>query len=295
MKTNKLKSLLLTCILAVALVIPAFAVDNGPYSVATNTFYLNPDTGVTDDGGTKNAALGEGMCRSVIDPTALIEIDGDTIYLTLRILLMSNIQNFTLDVQATPGDPDSYYTVYPEIMLEDGGMDSMDLRFEIPTIGCYIRGTAYIIPMVRDVCFYLNTDTALTPYEGNDFIVTVQAGQSSSEPEAPAVEDVLEETPVDTEELPQEDPMIEADNDEAIVEEEELLVEDNAPEDVQEEVSEPTTAPEDLEPTETTTEENAEETVQTAPQETTSILPLICVAIVVIAGVVFFVLYKKRK
>ena len=40
----------------------------GIYTVDITGSYLNPLTGVTADGGTKNAAIGEGMVQGVISP-----------------------------------------------------------------------------------------------------------------------------------------------------------------------------------------------------------------------------------
>lgn len=37
-----------------------------------------------------------------------------------------------------------------------------------------MRCIAYVIPMGRQVQFYLNTSTKLTPYSGDDFVVSVQ-------------------------------------------------------------------------------------------------------------------------
>lgn len=295
MKKINLKSLFLACILVFTLAIPAFAVDNGAYSVATNTYYLNPDTGVTDDGGSKNAALGEGMCRSVIDPTALIEVEGDKLYLTLRICLMSNIQNFTLEVQGTPGDTDSYYKVAPELMLEDAANDSVDMRFEIPSMGCYIRGTAYIIPMVRDVCFYLNTDSTLTPYDGDDFIVTVQADQTTATPEEPVVEDVPQEDV--TEDVLEEELLVEEEP-VASPEPEETPIPEETPEETTtpESTPEPTTEPiEEVEELEELEEEPTEEVPQEEVEEQTNTFPFVLVVAVIVAGAVALVVYKKRK
>ena len=61
------------------LIVPASAasVESGVYTASMVTSYYNPDTGNVDDGGTANAALGEGMCRSATDRTCLVEVDGD--------------------------------------------------------------------------------------------------------------------------------------------------------------------------------------------------------------------------
>lgn len=141
------------------------------YTVKTNTYYINPDTGVTDDGGSKNAAIGEGMCRSVLHEMALIEEQEGRTWATFRMQLLSNIESLKFMVQMEEGNPDSYYEVEADIIQEDAVNDSGDFRLEIPHVGAYVRCTAYIIPMSRDVCFYYNTDK-VQGEEMGDFIVT---------------------------------------------------------------------------------------------------------------------------
>lgn len=73
----------------------AAEVKSGVYTASMVTTYYNPDTGNVDDGGTANAALGEGMCRSATDETCLVEVDGDDIWITVRLLLQSNCSSYT--------------------------------------------------------------------------------------------------------------------------------------------------------------------------------------------------------
>ena len=68
----------LVCVAVLTTLIPlsAAALSKGVYTASVVTTYYNPDTGEIDDGGTANAALGEGMCRSATGTKALIESDG---------------------------------------------------------------------------------------------------------------------------------------------------------------------------------------------------------------------------
>ncbi len=85
----------------------------GVYTAHVTTTYTNPDTGKVDDGGSSNAALGEGMCRSATAETALVEIDHDgNVWLTLRLLLQSNCKNVAL---YTRNGYDSYSKVSYEV------------------------------------------------------------------------------------------------------------------------------------------------------------------------------------
>jgi hypothetical protein len=177
-------------VLAAALAVLLFApgrvsaADDGAYLAATNTHYLNPDTGVTDDGGTQNAALGEGMCRSVVYEKALVELDGDKIYLTVRLQLMSNMRDFRLYIQDAPGG--GYSKAAARVMAEDASADTADYRFAVPSVTSYVSWEMYVIPMGRDVKFYMNVSDELTAGSG-DFIVTVKpkAAPSPSPAETP--------------------------------------------------------------------------------------------------------------
>jgi hypothetical protein len=173
--------------------------EDGAYIAPTNTYYLNPDTGVTDDGGSKNAALGEGMCRSVVYKDALVEFNGDKIYATVRLQLMSNMKDFRLYVQDGAGDsytkesPRSYSKVAPRVMTEDAGADTTDYRFEIPSVTAYMSWEMYVIPMGRDVKFYMNLSDDLTP-GGGDFVVSVKPKASPTPTQSPTP--APEESPV---------------------------------------------------------------------------------------------------
>jgi hypothetical protein len=164
-----------------------FAADDGVYLTATNTYYLNPDTGVTDDGGSKNAAIGEGMCRSVIYEKALVEIDGGRVYATVRVQLVSNMGAIKFTVQQKAGDPSGYSSVSPRIIAEDAGTDTADYRFEIPSVTSYIGCSTYVTPMGRDVKFYMNLSSGLTEGSG-DFVVSVKPRADAAQPAVPAVE-----------------------------------------------------------------------------------------------------------
>jgi hypothetical protein len=160
---------------------PVFAAEDGVYLTATHTYYLNPDTGVTDDGGTKNIALGEGMCRSVVYEKALVEIDGGRIYVTVRLQLMSNMRDFRLFIQDAPGG--SYTKTSPRVTAEDAGADTADYRFELPSAGAYVSWEMYVIPMGRDVKFYMNLSESLS--EGSsDFVVSVKPKAAENGPAA---------------------------------------------------------------------------------------------------------------
>jgi len=164
--------LTMTVFLLGVLVQPALALDFGVYTASTTTNYLNPDTGVTEDGGTQNVELGEGMCRSAVGETALIEVDADgNIYVTMRMLLYSNLSKIKFYTQAKSGG--SYSAVKASITAEDAANDSADFRFKVPKAGCNVKTTMYVAPMGRDVTFFWNVNAGAAKAGSGDFVVNI--------------------------------------------------------------------------------------------------------------------------
>ena len=111
-----------------------------------------------DDGGTANAALGEGMCRSATAETGFVEVDADgNIWLTIRLLLQSNCKDIAF---YTRTDYDSYSQVSYTVTAEDVANDSIDYRFKVSDAGAKLKCTMYVTPMGRDVLWYLYIDTS---------------------------------------------------------------------------------------------------------------------------------------
>ena len=182
-------SLLCLTMLVSSLSISAFALDAGVYTGSVVTSYYNPDTGNVDDGGTANAALGDGMCRSATAKTGLVEKDADgNIWVTIRLLLQSNCKNVAF---YTRTGYDTYSQVSYDIMAEDSANDSIDYRFKVSDAGVKIKGTMYVTPMGRDVLWYLYVDTSTLASGSGDFEVSIDVGEpeatpSPAEPSAPA-------------------------------------------------------------------------------------------------------------
>lgn len=180
MRLRKFTAAALCAALAVSLLaIPVSALEKGAYTVPCNTYYRNPDTGAIDDGGSKDESLGEGMCRSAIYESALIEEDGQNTYVTIRMQLMSNVRNIKFSVQQTPGDPGSYKSVSYDTMQEDASADTADMRFSVPKADAYIRCDMYVIPMGRDVVYYMNTSPDKAEAGFEDFVASVSSGNTS--------------------------------------------------------------------------------------------------------------------
>lgn len=315
------------CLLCSLLALPAAAVEPGVYTASVVTTYYNPDTGNVDDGGTANAALGEGMCRSATGKTGLVEVDQDgNIFLTIRLLLQSNCKNVAL---YTRTGYNSYSQVSYTITSEDAGNDSIDYRFQVTDAGVKLKGTMYVTPMGRDVLWYLYVDTSTLQAGSSDFVVSIDTSAAAEpeapekQPEAPAAQP---ETPVTQPETPEAQPTASATT--TAAEEPTDAPEDEETEDVPEEGAEETPAADDAEEEDPVTaepepeaesaeaeEETPEvtdsadqqeeealevETTEEAPAESESGLSggtvaAIVVVVIVLAGAVILLVRRKRK
>lgn len=173
-------------------------------AVYANSSYWNPDTGEIDDGGTANAALGDGMSRSVTGTTALVEWEGDVCYVTLRLLLQSS----TYDAQFwTRTDYNSYEALSYEIVAENTQTDSVDYRFAVADPYQPIRASMYVIPMGRDTVWYIQLDETTASGDTEEFFANSLA-------EGDLQGEILVENLAQQEgELPQEDDSAEVEQD----------------------------------------------------------------------------------
>lgn len=183
-----------------ALPAKAAGLEPGVYTGTMVTTYYNPDTGNVDDGGTANAALGEGMCRSATDEACLVEVDQQgNIWITVRLLLQSNCKDVAL---YTRTGYDSYSQVSYDIMSEDAGNDSIDYRIKVSDAGVKLKGTMYVTPMGRDVLWYLYVDTSTLKEGSGDFVVSIDTSApqepATPEPESPASTPVVSATTAPT-------------------------------------------------------------------------------------------------
>lgn len=174
--------------------VSASALDNGIYVARSTPHYRHPVTGnIEDSGGENSEVLGQSMTESALYPEALIEVDPNgKMFATIRLKLMDNIENPTFKVQ-NHGDS-GFWDVGYDIMKEDYSSNQSDFRFEIPNESCIIRATFYVVPMGRDVIFYIDFSDI---HEGSsDFVTSVEV----REPEPVETEPVQTQAqPVQTE------------------------------------------------------------------------------------------------
>ncbi len=194
------------CCMAIALALvagaamtPAYAVSHGIYTATAASHYKHPVTGVIEDsGGESSYVLGQSMTESALDTHALVEVDteGNT-FATIRLKLMDNIKNpsFQVDEQ----------DVEASIMQEDAANNTADYRMRVDSEDSIIRCGMYVIPMGRDVVFYITLSDleAAGENDAGDFITSIRidpnyVGQpnesvQSEQPQAP-VETLQPET-----------------------------------------------------------------------------------------------------
>ena len=300
MNMRKLTAIVGCMIAAMALLcVGAAAAETKPgvYTGSMVTTYYNPDTGNVDDGGTANAALGEGMCRSATDKTAFVEVDQNgNVWVTVRLLLQSNCSNVAL---YTRSGYDSYTKVDHTIMMEDAANDSIDYRIKVSEPGQKLKCTMYVSPMGRDVLWYLYVDTSTLQEGSGDFTVSIDTDAIKAAAETPAkAEKLAETTPVET--IPTtpektEDSETAAEAETPVDGEAELPVEDPADETDASEPEDTLNSEVDEEPDVEAPDTADSAETEDADKQQSGISAGWIAAIVVVAAAVVAVVLKKRK
>lgn len=152
----------------------ANAVAHGIYTVTATPYYQHPVTGVMEDSG-QNPGIGQGMTESVLAKQALLEVDKDgNHFVTVRFSLMDNIKDVKLSVQK---DAQSAFVPVEHTVTKEAMADATaDLRFAVPNENAIARATFYVIPMGRDVIFYM---TFSDPVPGSgDFVASIKVDES---------------------------------------------------------------------------------------------------------------------
>ena len=159
--------------------ISASALDNGVYLADSTPYYAHLYTGVIEDSGGENSAvLGQSMTESALCPQALIEVDPNgNVYATIRLSLMDNIENPQFMVQEDGYS--SFYDVSADCMQENLDNNTSDFRFQIASETSIVRSTFYVVPMGRDVIFYIGFSN-LTEGSG-DFVTSVEVVPPTAE------------------------------------------------------------------------------------------------------------------
>lgn len=152
--------------------ITAYAASHGIYTATATPHYRNPLTGkIEDSGGEDSEVLGQSMTESATYTKALVEVDsnGNT-YITVRLKLMDNIQNPTFMVDGS--------TTSASLMQEDYSANTADYRMKVASENSVIRCSMYVVPMGRDVIFFI-TVSNLNSGSG-DFVTSISVNNNKS-------------------------------------------------------------------------------------------------------------------
>lgn len=189
---TKLKRALCSMVVMLALMagitsIPALAASNGIYTATATSHYKHPTTGVIEDsGGEGSYVLGQSMTDSALNKAALVEVDSSgATWITIRLNLMDNIQSPQFQVDGS--------SVSATLMQEDYTNNTADYRMRVNSENSIIRCNMYVIPMGREVIFYI-TVGGLSAGSG-DFVTSITVQEPEPEPEQPAVTTPQTQTP----------------------------------------------------------------------------------------------------
>lgn len=152
--------------------IPAYAASNGIYTATATPHYRNPLTGkIEDSGGEDSEVLGQSMTESATYTKALVEVDsnGNT-YITVRLKLMDNIQNSTFKVDGN--------SVSASLMQEDYSANTADYRMKVASENSVIRCSMYVVPMGRDVIFFITVSNLKSG--SGDFVTSISVNNNKS-------------------------------------------------------------------------------------------------------------------
>lgn len=169
--------------------VQVLAASNGIYTATATPHYRHPGTGkIEDSGGEGSAVLGQSMTDSATFKQALVEVDenGNT-YITVRLKLSQYTKDHQFQVDGERNGTFTPATV--SIMQENLGEDTTDYRMQVPSENAVIRCNMYVIPMGREVIFYI-TVSDLQAGSG-DFVtsITVQSqAQTPASQEPPSAQ-----------------------------------------------------------------------------------------------------------
>lgn len=193
---SKLKRALCSMVVMLALMagitsVPVLAASPGIYTATATSHYRHPTTGVIEDsGGEGSYVLGQSMTDSALNKAALVEVDSSgATWITIRLNLMDNIQSPAFQVDGS--------SVSATLMQEDYSNNTADYRMRVNSENSINRCNMYVIPMGREVIFYI-TVGGLSAGSG-DFVtsITVEEPEPVVEPEPEQPETTTPQTPSD--------------------------------------------------------------------------------------------------
>lgn len=189
---SKLKRALCSMVVMLALMagitsVPVLAASPGIYTATATSHYRHPTTGVIEDsGGESSYVLGQSMTDSALNKAALVEVDSSgATWVTIRLNLMDNIQSPQFQVDGSSASA--------TLMQEDYSNNTADYRMRVNSENSIIRCNMYVIPMGREVIFYITVGNLQSG--SGDFVTSITVQEPEPEPEQPAVTTPQTQTP----------------------------------------------------------------------------------------------------
>ena len=137
---------LLCCLLL--LLVPSNA-SAAQSQVGISAHYAHPITGAVADSG-NNAAIGQGMAESVLDPAGVYEQTENASWVTVTLHMAKSLGKVSFAVQ-NRGDT-SFYRVDAQEVAQSG--DTVKYKFKVTAPDAIIRIAAEVKEMGREVVFY---------------------------------------------------------------------------------------------------------------------------------------------
>ena len=117
--------------------------------------------------------MGQSMTEGCVSPNAFLEIDdAGNRYVTLRLGLMDNINN--VNILADDNWSNSYYQCSPQTIAVDGA--TTDFRFLVGSEGAIFRINMYVVPMGREVIYYVTLSNFAEGVNNGGFYVEGSSG-----------------------------------------------------------------------------------------------------------------------
>jgi hypothetical protein len=115
------------------------------------------------------------MTESVLEKQALLEVDEKgNHFVTIRFCLMDNIENLKLSVQK---DAESKFVETSHTIMKEAMQNATaDIRFSIPDENAIVRATFFVVPMGRDVIFYISFSDLVSG--SGDFITSIKIDET---------------------------------------------------------------------------------------------------------------------
>lgn len=156
-----------------------FGASAGTYIATAIPQYRNPITGAIDDsGGEGSYALGQSMTESATHNVSLVEVDcKGNVYGTIRLKLQDNVQGVSWQVSSSG----SFSSVAANQTQENLGENTIDYRIPLPSEDAIIRCSMYVVPMGREVIFYITLSGL--QWGNGDFISTIDTSSHGNSPE----------------------------------------------------------------------------------------------------------------